>query len=400
MKKGLQIRRNVLATIAAITLSIIGIQAQNRQEVLSDNVLKSTETAIFTKDSTLTYKYNMTSLKYEALWKKNYLYDENHLLQSIEYSIYDAGSKKYIAKWKEQYSYNELDKLTECLFSEISSGNWVNSQLFTYQYNGTKLLSCLIEKWNTTTKKWDNWRLDTYQFDINNRQKEYQTEYWDASSNNWIKSVKTTPAYNGLGLIQEALVESWSNGQWQNLNFENYNFNTQNLKTIKLIKSWNGSEWIDNDRFTFAYNSSNVVSSATKYVYNKDAAKWSYEKNTLYDYDSDLNLKQEVRKDFNNQTQTWNISTKEVSYWKKMAISTEINSSNDNTLTLSPNPAKDIINLKGINSDTPIEIYDMAGKLVKTINNYVVGKSINVSLLQRGIYVLKANNKVVQFIKQ
>ena len=62
----------------------------------------------------------------------------------------------------------------------------------------------------------------------------------------------------------------------------------------------------------------------------------------------------------------------------------------ENNITIYPNPSSDIIYIDGINSQTEIELFDLTGQLILQ-QNYING--INISDLNRGIYILKLNNK-------
>lgn len=81
----------------------------------------------------------------------------------------------------------------------------------------------------------------------------------------------------------------------------------------------------------------------------------------------------------------------------------------DNTLSVSdldkqnfalyPNPAKNEINIKGINKATDFAIYFTDGKLVRK-GTYLPEKSINISELVPGTYIFKINDKNVKFLKK
>lgn len=81
----------------------------------------------------------------------------------------------------------------------------------------------------------------------------------------------------------------------------------------------------------------------------------------------------------------------------------------DNTLSISdldkqqfalyPNPAKNEINISGIDKATDFAIYFTDGKLVKR-GTYQPEKSINISELVPGTYIFKINDKNVKFLKK
>jgi exo-beta-1,3-glucanase (GH17 family) len=68
-----------------------------------------------------------------------------------------------------------------------------------------------------------------------------------------------------------------------------------------------------------------------------------------------------------------------------------------------PNPVKDVFTLNGLPSGIAIEIYDMSGEVVKTINYNVLQDNagiIDVSNLPDGIYLVKAGASVCKIIKK
>ena len=74
----------------------------------------------------------------------------------------------------------------------------------------------------------------------------------------------------------------------------------------------------------------------------------------------------------------------------------------NNTISLYPNPAQEVLNVSSANSITKIEVYDLLGKKVASNNN---AKNVNVAALGKGVYVVKVvqeNGSVVakRFIKQ
>jgi hypothetical protein len=74
----------------------------------------------------------------------------------------------------------------------------------------------------------------------------------------------------------------------------------------------------------------------------------------------------------------------------------------NNTISLYPNPAQEVLNVSSANNITKIEVYDLLGKKVASNKN---AKNVNVAALGKGVYVVKVaqeNGSVVakRFIKQ
>lgn len=81
------------------------------------------------------------------------------------------------------------------------------------------------------------------------------------------------------------------------------------------------------------------------------------------------------------------------------SVSTSIEN-NKNLVGLFPNPAVDVIYISNINNAN-VDIYNVAGKLVKTISNYNSNEAINISELAKGVYFIKINNtQSLKFVKR
>ena len=71
----------------------------------------------------------------------------------------------------------------------------------------------------------------------------------------------------------------------------------------------------------------------------------------------------------------------------------------DSEIVLYPSPANNEINFKGINSETAFQIHFTDGKLVKT-GTYFPKKSINISELIPGIYIISIADQHIKFTKK
>ena len=74
----------------------------------------------------------------------------------------------------------------------------------------------------------------------------------------------------------------------------------------------------------------------------------------------------------------------------------------NNTISLYPNPAQEVLNVSSTNSITQIEVYDLLGRKVASNNN---ASEVNVAALEKGAYIVKVlqeNGSVIakQFIKE
>ncbi|NLB85712.1 MAG: T9SS type A sorting domain-containing protein [Bacteroidales bacterium] len=74
-----------------------------------------------------------------------------------------------------------------------------------------------------------------------------------------------------------------------------------------------------------------------------------------------------------------------------------VNENTNNPFRVYPNPTSSILQLEGLQTEN-ITIMDISGKTV--LNANVSGKSIDVSNLKPGLYIIKADNQFAKFIKE
>ncbi|MPS66090.1 M1 family metallopeptidase [Chryseobacterium sp.] len=115
-----------------------------------------------------------------------------------------------------------------------------------------------------------------------------------------------------------------------------------------------------------------------------------------------------VNNQYFTQTVTFPVSSVEFNY-EYQIIEKNSTVTQDNTLSTSeinkdefalyPNPAKNEINIKGIDRATDFTIYFIDGKLVRK-DVYQPGKAINISELIPGTYIFKVKDKNIKFLKK
>ena len=76
-----------------------------------------------------------------------------------------------------------------------------------------------------------------------------------------------------------------------------------------------------------------------------------------------------------------------------------VNDSGKDPIKVYPNPVKNSLSVSGITKDQQYEIYSMDGKMIKT-GTYSSGKTIDVNILTKGVYLLKIENQNLKFIKE
>ena len=75
------------------------------------------------------------------------------------------------------------------------------------------------------------------------------------------------------------------------------------------------------------------------------------------------------------------------------------NKENQSDIIIFPNPVKKYLTVSGIEKNVKINLLDMNGKLLQTVISQENSIEIDVSSLQKGIYLLQVKTRVIKFIK-
>jgi len=65
-----------------------------------------------------------------------------------------------------------------------------------------------------------------------------------------------------------------------------------------------------------------------------------------------------------------------------------------------PNPVTTNLTISGTDKDVKINLFDLSGKLLKSVSAQDNSTNVNVTSLQRGVYLLQVGGQVLKFIKQ
>jgi hypothetical protein len=68
------------------------------------------------------------------------------------------------------------------------------------------------------------------------------------------------------------------------------------------------------------------------------------------------------------------------------------------SLTIYPNPTSSVLNIQGINENSPYQIFDITGKLI--ISGSLSQESVQVSNLTTGLYFINIEGQSQRFIKK
>jgi hypothetical protein len=305
--------------------------------------------------------------------------------------------------FKANYTLNSLDQPTETIYKDYDTLTkvWINNSKIesTYQ-NDSTLIRELMYTWNDAKGSWakSDQNLFTY---INNRLAEILTEYWTGYA--WATSSRDMYEFNAGNQITRILVQNWNGNSWDNVSQYIYTYNSNNKLTENLFQYFDNNSWVNYRLSGYTYDNNNNLTEWLSKRWDQatgllTSASYKY----LYTYNAgNLNI-QTLYQRWNTTNLDWVNSIRTDYYYSIHIVFGITPTENQNTLAIYPNPATNMLFVKGLTATSVISIYDLNGKLL--IRNQMTNNQIDIADLPAGLYTLRLENSnggsTVKFVKR
>ncbi|MBN2281688.1 MAG: T9SS type A sorting domain-containing protein [Candidatus Marinimicrobia bacterium] len=203
----------------------------------------------------------------------------------LDSAIFINGGDYY----KESYTFDENSRLTliKTQYWYAPAASWVNlhQQIYTYDERGN-VLSYLYQDWNTIFGQWKNSSLRTYAYNKYNSITEELSQNWDDDSESWQNYARYTSTYAQSGEKLTFLVERWDDGtsDWEPSSQSDFTYDASGNLASETYKHSNGTKWIYDHKYEFAYNKKNLI--LERIFSNYSILFWIPEEKILYTYDA------------------------------------------------------------------------------------------------------------------
>ncbi|MGD8782209.1 MAG: T9SS type A sorting domain-containing protein [Ignavibacteria bacterium] len=225
--------------------------------------------------------------------------------------IYENDSRTRIT-----YTYNNDLSLNYFTNAIWYNGEWINSGKHTNTYNSDGNLELVLWEWfNTSSEEWLKDAKDVYNYDslgnrinylhqVYNGQEiinKFRYEYCYNTTNNvisslreswnngkWVNASKTSNTYSSANLKDTTLMQYWENDQWVNYQLNIYEYDEKLNIISNLAKRWQDNDWLNVGMGSFEYDvNNNCVLENWEIASNNNWENWS---RIFYEYDDNNNL--------------------------------------------------------------------------------------------------------------
>lgn len=363
---------------------------------------------------------------------------------------------------QEEEDFNFLERPIESYITEVNfpGMGWITSGEVTFTYNSNNLVVMqLIKVLDYTTFTLKNTSRTTFTYNSSGVLQGDLEETWNSTTSSWVNEYRNTYTFSG-GEIALIVTEMWQTGAWVNDDRSTFNY-SGGLLSENIDEDWDAatSNWVLAYKTDYTYNSG-VLASSTDYQRNKTTSSWdpswrdtitytgtirtTLSENYIADswvnssrytatLDTEKFIVEELDESWDEATSSWEnetLSTRtkteegwlhilliqswEDENWEDAARITFTYRNNlstgniplANNILIYPNPARDQLNISGIETNAvALKILNVNGQEVTNSKRTIGFNSIDISDLSSGIYFLKAekpNSKIItkRFVKQ
>jgi hypothetical protein len=353
-------------------------------------------------DSVVTYNYIQPT---DSFLSKRTLYSYNPLSKctlKLEYTWYEELKKTFQNKYEFQY-----DSLGHA--STISSDEWqiahIPARYDTYTgklllpdtilYNNNLGKTILKYKPNGKLSSESQYTIDnsypfyvnSYAYDtldrkafMNRNYGDYQKEYFqfDTLENITSYTCKTWEYLTAIWLVTNKIKYD-------------YKFNTENKpdEVTSYYWSYNSNEWKAVSKANYTYRSNGKPLTKTYFIFDSASNALQQVDKTDYLYDGVNNLSIESLNAWDKTTNQWVLKNRKI-YYYNYTFATSINTSNNTSVQIYPNPARNELYINADNSlPGEFRLYNLNGKLMKLIKIENGINKVNISGLKSGIYCIQ-----------
>lgn len=151
------------------------------------------------------------------------------------------------------------NKLLSSLDQEYDGTNWLTYAGTNYEYDSNNnLIAETYSNYDYTNSKWEISYKDNYTYDVSNKVTEDINQDWNTLTNKFVNSYKDNYTYTN-GKLTEIITKKWENSQWINDSRNTFTYNSNNLIETAIYYTWNGLQWVVDSRDQLTYNSINKI---------------------------------------------------------------------------------------------------------------------------------------------
>lgn len=322
----------------------------------------------------------------------DYNYTDDRLSSIVLYG--ESSPSEWEKAYEEIYTYNSSGLLTE-KFSRMKiefEENWIDYMRTTYEYDESgRLKSHLFEEF--TINIYDEWVWQPfdrvfYEYDSAGLKISQTTQIW-SPSHPWYTDRSSHYSYDSNNVLISELLKMYVTDTIGTENsLINYFYTGNNL--LERIERNVATEtgWVPYEKEQRIYNTQDSIIQAIFSVWDEESGQYLSKTQDLYTYDTPGLLVVKITQNYTDDD--W-VNYRRYRY--EYQISTKMKE-NQIKFHIYPNPASDMINIRfEETSNKNIEIIDMQGRIMYSLNTHETQASLPVSHLPAQMYLIRIQDR-------
>ena len=250
------------------------------------------ETFDYNEKGNLNTQINYVWSKQNEKWINNYKWEltNNEFDQCTSFTFFwwDVKNTKWESDYKEDFNYNENGNITQITYfrQDPNANQWINDYKEEFSYDiANNSIQHLYFIWNSEIKDWCNdYKID---YEYNNKNLVKSNYYDTDTAGNWINDYLIENLYNDVNLITQTIYSDWDtlNDEWKDDFLGEFNYDSLLNLIQNIYKKADVSEvWVNESKEDFFYNDSNYLVQHIDYQWNSLTNQWANKTKKEYTY--------------------------------------------------------------------------------------------------------------------
>jgi hypothetical protein len=174
-------------------------------------------------------------------------------------------------------------------YESWSNDNWVNSSIETCTYDeNAYLINRLTETWDEPTSSWGNSTQINYINGDNGNVEQQTLQYWESSLAEWVNFQRTTLTYNSSNVPSIIIIEGYLNDEWVNSQKQTNAYDVNVYLISQINETWNilSSSWENSYRFNYINNDNGTIDQRIYQIWDMEGFDWINSIRANYTYNS------------------------------------------------------------------------------------------------------------------
>ncbi|MBN1463388.1 MAG: hypothetical protein JXQ69_06640 [Paludibacteraceae bacterium] len=395
--------------------------------LIDEYFTRSTVSSNWVKKTKYTFSYDVNNNKTQAViynWSSSTETWEGNAKQDITYNANNQQTQAITARWssadncwinysKYNYTYDVNGNGIQRMLYVWDETYWLEYEKVDYSYNINNDFTQVINYgYSSYTSGWENANLVNYYYDANGNCVKKVTKSWNDDTSEWFNTNKYEYTYdpNNNQTQEFYFMTNGTDTIFQNIYKREYTFDVNNNCTQGIGSNWDGSAYIDYDKYIYIYDGNNNKTQEIYYRWNSTDQTWTIktQRNYFFDnsfYYTDLiypwgneiryyyKLTQVTDYSWDTASSTWILSKLSDLYYSDFT-GVGLPHSTLTKMKVIVENGKAVIS--GITTGENVAIYNIQG--IAIFNQAATNEIVTVNLPARGVYVVRVGTESIKIM--